>query len=160
MAPDEYRRALDAALREYERALADRAALDTRIAQLHQTIASLTRLCGLTPTVPLGLTDACRLVLRGAGRPMTPVDVRDRLLAIGCDLDRYANALAAIHTVLKRLAESGEVRSSRDPNRSVAYAPAGGSATTPVPRGRGAGGVDAAAGHKTPRPRRPPRGSR
>jgi hypothetical protein len=41
--------------------------------------STLTRLLGLTPTVPLGLTDACRMVLRG-GQPMTPVEVRDRLV--------------------------------------------------------------------------------
>ena len=41
---------------------------------------------------------------------MTPVDVRDRLLAIGVDLSVYANELAAIHTVLKRLNEAGEIR--------------------------------------------------
>jgi hypothetical protein len=59
--------------------------------------------------VPLGLTDACRLVLRG-GLPMTPVEVRERLLEIGVDLSVYTNDLSAIHTVLKRLNESGEIR--------------------------------------------------
>lgn len=108
MALGEYRRALDAAVREYECAVADRATLDARVAQLKQTIATLTRLCGLTPTVPFGLTEACRLVLRNAGAPMTAVQVRDRLETIGFDTDRYANGLAAIHTVLKRLRESGE----------------------------------------------------
>ena len=54
------------ALREYERLTADRAALDARIGQLQQTIGMLTRLCGLSPTVPMGLSDACRLVRRGA----------------------------------------------------------------------------------------------
>jgi hypothetical protein len=105
---DDYRRALDAAVKEYEQATADRASLDARIAQLQQTIGTLTRLCGFTPTVPFGLTDACRLILRNARRPMTAVDVRERLTAIGFDHQKYANGLAAIHTVLKRLEESGE----------------------------------------------------
>ena len=108
MPPDEYRRALDAAVKEYEGAMVDRAALDARIAQLHETIRTLTRLCGFTPTVPFGLTDACRLVLRNAGTPLTAVQVRERLTAIGFDHEKYANGLAAIHTVLKRLQESGE----------------------------------------------------
>jgi hypothetical protein len=108
--PDtDYRRALDAAVREYERAIGDRAALDARIAQLQQTIGTLSRLCGLRPTVPWGLTDACRTVLRNAGQPLSAVEIRGRLVAIGYDLDRYANPLAAIHTVLKRLAEAGEL---------------------------------------------------
>jgi hypothetical protein len=106
--PSSYRPALDEAIREYERAVADRAVLDARIAQLQQTIGTLTKLCGLTPTVAFGLTDACRLVLRNAGTPMTAVQVRDRLASIGFDLEKYANSLAAIHTVLKRLEESGE----------------------------------------------------
>lgn len=113
--PDaEYRRALEAAIREYEKAVADRTALDARISQLHQTIGTLTKLCGFTPTVPFGLTDACRLVLRNAGKPMTAVQVRERLDSIGFDVEKYANSLAAIHTVLKRLTEHGEAALAED----------------------------------------------
>lgn len=123
MPADDYRRALDAALREYEQALASRAGLDQRIAQLQQTIGTLTRLCGYTPTVPFGLTDACRVTLRCAPGPMTAVEVRDRLQATGFDLGRYANPLAAIHTVLGRLAESGEAAiSEADETTRTAYA--------------------------------------
>jgi hypothetical protein len=75
-----------------------------------QTIGTLRAISGLVPTVPLGLTDACRLVVRGAGVPVTPADVRQRLQSIGVDLSKYANDLAAIHTILKRLNESGELR--------------------------------------------------
>lgn len=114
MSNAEYRAALDAAVKEYERAVAERTALDDRIAQLRQTIATLTKLCGFTPTVPLGLTDACRLVLRNAGKPMSAVDVRERLTTIGFDHEKYANGLAAIHTVLKRLEESGEAALAED----------------------------------------------
>jgi len=49
-------------------------------------------------------------VMRGGGLPMTPVDVRDRLHAIGFDVSKYSNDLAAVHTILKRLNESGELR--------------------------------------------------
>ena len=109
MTTQDYRAALDAAIREYEELGAKRRDLDTRLAQLAQTIGTLSRLVGLVPTVPLGLTDACRLVLR-AGVPMTPLEVRDRLLAIGVDLSIYTSDLSAIHTTLKRLNESGEIR--------------------------------------------------
>ncbi len=109
MTAEEYGRALDKAIAEYESLGQQRQAIDKRLSDLAQTISTLSRLCGLTPTVPWGLTDACRVVLR-SGSPMTPIDVRDRLLAIGFDLSRYANDLAAIHTVLKRLNESGELR--------------------------------------------------
>jgi hypothetical protein len=123
MSTDDYRRALDAASREYERAMAERAALDDRLAQLKQTIASLTKLCGYQPTVPWGLTEACRTLLRSAGTPLTAVELRDRLASVGFDLDRYSNALAAVHTVLKRLAESGEAAvADQDETSRIAYA--------------------------------------
>ena len=109
MTTDDYRRALEAAVREYESLGQQRQDIDKRLAELAQTISTLSRLCGLTPTVPWGLTDACRIVLR-SGLPMTPMDVRDRLVAIGFDLSKYSSELAAIHTVLKRLNESGELR--------------------------------------------------
>jgi len=106
----EYRRALDAAIKEYEALGDERRQIDDRLAQLAQTIGTLNRLLGLTPTIPVGLTDACRLALRGAGLPLTPVEVRDRLLGIGMDLSTYTNELSAIHTILKRLNDAGEIR--------------------------------------------------
>jgi hypothetical protein len=110
MTHTDYRRALEAATREYEALGARRQEIDRRLAELAQTIGTLSRLLGLTPTVPIGLTDAIRLVVRGAGVPMTPVEIRDRLRAIGFDVEKYANDLAAVHTILKRLNESGELR--------------------------------------------------
>jgi len=110
MTTDDYRRALATAIREYETLGQQRQDIDKRLAEVMQTIGTLSRLCGLVPTVPIGLTDACRLVVRGAGVPVTPADVRQRLQAIGFDLSKYANDLAAIHTILKRLNDSGELR--------------------------------------------------
>jgi hypothetical protein len=106
---EDYRAALDAAIREYETLGLEKGTIDDRLAQLGQTIGTLTRLLGLTPTVPLGLTDACRMILRH-GEPMTPVEVRDRLTSIGIDMSKYANDLAAVHTILKRLNAAGELR--------------------------------------------------
>jgi len=117
---ENYRGALDAAIKEYETLGAQRLELDKRLAHLAQTIGTLSRLLGITPTVPMGLTDACRLVLRG-GLPMTPVEVRDRLNSIGMDLTIYTNELSAIHTVLKRLNESGELRLIPRPSGKHAY---------------------------------------
>src|SRR4051812_3365781 len=106
----DYHRALEAAVREYEALGARRREIDQRLAELAHTIGLLSRLCGLTPTVPMGLTDAVRLVVRGAGVPMTPTEIRDRLHAIGFDVSKYTNELAAVHTIVKRLNESGELR--------------------------------------------------
>lgn len=109
MSIDEYRRALEAAIREYEALGTERQRIDKRLNELAHSISTLNRLCGYVPTVTWGLTDACRSVLRNAGGPMTPAEIRDRLAAIGFDLGAYSNALAAIHTTLKRLAEAGEL---------------------------------------------------
>ena len=105
----DYRAALAAAAKEYEALGEERRRIDDRLTQLAQTIGTLSRLMGLTPTVPLSITDAVRLAIR-AGVPMTPTEVRDRLLSIGVDLSSYSNELAVIHTVLKRLNEAGEIR--------------------------------------------------
>ncbi len=110
MTQEDYRRALETAAREYETLGAKRREIDQRLAELGQTIGTLTKLLGLTPTVPMGLTDAVRMVVRGAGVPMTPVEVRDRLQAVGFDVSKYTNDLAAVHTILKRLNDAGELR--------------------------------------------------
>ena len=118
---EDYRKALDTATRELESLTAQRADLDRRIGQLLQTVGNLMRLCDLTPTVPLGLTDGCRMVLRAAASPLTAVEVRAQLAAMGIDLSRYENDLAAIHTTLKRLNQSGEVRFIPQPWGKPAY---------------------------------------
>jgi hypothetical protein len=120
MTSADYRSALSAAIREYEALGEERRGIDARLAQLAQTIGTLSRLLGLTPTTPLRITDAVRLAMR-AGVPMTPVDVRERLFSIGVDLSGYSNDLAVIHTVLKRLNEAGELRVIPRPNGKASY---------------------------------------
>jgi hypothetical protein len=116
----DYRAALEAAAKEYEALGEQRRTIDERLTQLAQTIGTLSRLIGLTPTVPLSITDAVRLAIR-AGVPMTPTEVRDRLLSIGVDLSSYSNELAVLHTVLKRLNEAGEIRIIPRANGKNAY---------------------------------------
>ena len=120
MSSADYHTALEAAVREYEALGEQRRDIDKRLAQLAQTIGTLSKLVGLTPTVPLGLTDAVRLALR-SGVPMTPTDVRGRLLAIGVDLSIYSSELAVIHTVLKRLNEAREIRRIPRADKTHAY---------------------------------------
>jgi hypothetical protein len=52
---------------------------------------------------------------------MTPMDVRERLHAIGVDLSIYSSDLAVIHTVLKRLNEAGEIRIIPRQDKKPAY---------------------------------------
>jgi len=120
MTSEDYRSALTAAVKEYEALGEQRREIDARLSQLAQTIGTLSRLLGLTPTVPMSITDAIRLAMR-SGVPMTPLDVRERLLSIGVDLSGYSNDLAVIHTVLKRLNESGELRLIPHPSGKTSY---------------------------------------
>lgn len=122
MTNTDYRRALDAACREWETLAANRAALDVRLAELTRTIGTLSRLCGLQSSVPLGLADGCRLVLL-RGEALTAREMREALEAIGFDFSEHANPLASIHVTLKRLVQAGQARFiPGGQGRSAAYA--------------------------------------
>jgi hypothetical protein len=111
MADLDYRRALDAACREWERLAGQRADIDKRLADLQGTIATLTRLCGLTPTVPFGLADGCRVILlRLRDQALTARQVHDELTMMGLDLAKHSSPLASIHVTLKRLVSAGQAR--------------------------------------------------
>jgi hypothetical protein len=62
---------------------------------------------------PPGFTDSVRKVLReNPGHAATATAVRDMLAKAGFNLSAYSNPLASIHTILKRLAERGELTTS------------------------------------------------
>lgn len=70
----------------------------------------------------MGLTDACREVLKASMKAMTPVEVRDALIKMGYDIKKYKNILASIHTILKRLSNTSNVWVCvRDKDKKVAY---------------------------------------
>jgi hypothetical protein len=115
-----YRTALDAARRELDELLARRGELDTRIAQLRQIVGTLAPLCSEPADLDLGLTEACRSVLRGSVALRAP-DIRDRVRALGVDLSRYSNGLGAVHTVLKRLVEAGEANAYQGYDRRTFF---------------------------------------
>ncbi len=108
MTKDKYREALTAVMKEYECLSEQRAAIDARLAQLVQAIGSLSHLCDLRPTVALGLTDACRIVLKAVDHPLAAAEIRQQLEVMGYDTSRYSNPLGSIHVVLRRLCRSGE----------------------------------------------------
>jgi hypothetical protein len=93
-------------------------ALQTRIARQKRIVAGLTQLVGLDNDVdpPTGLvegiTDACRTVLRGAEKPLYPVEVRERILALG--IPNRGQVLSSVYITLKRLKNSKEVRTIQD----------------------------------------------
>src|SRR5262245_14839541 len=90
-------------------------AVEARLTKVRAARAHLMALDQEEPlTIDVRLSDACRMVLRSnAGRSMSPTEVRDGLRAIGYDTssEKHSNIMASIHSVLKRLAESGTVKS-------------------------------------------------
>ena len=70
----------------------------------------------------LGLTDAIRQAFKTAEKQLTPLDIRERLEQLGYDTDKYGNVMASIHTVIRRLADNGEiVEAGRTPNDKPRY---------------------------------------
>jgi hypothetical protein len=68
-----------------------------------------------------GLTDAVLAAFRSAAyRPLTPVQVKERLIQLGFPVCDYKNVMAAIHTVVKRLHEAGKIVDASE--GEVAYA--------------------------------------
>ena len=86
--------------------------LHVRIAKQKRVVAALAELTdvdedsGAPEGLVSGITDACKTVLWSAEKPLFPVEVRDRIKALG--FPEQKNLLASVHTILKRLAASGE----------------------------------------------------
>lgn len=86
--------------------------LEIRIAKLRETVIALGRMFGeeYDEADALGLTDAIRQIyMAQPDTALTAQNVRDRLEFLGFSLEKYGNALASIHTVIKRLLEKGEL---------------------------------------------------
>jgi hypothetical protein len=99
---------------------AEREEVNLEIVQLEQVVTNLTPLVSEPPqdtliyhvatrAMPANLANACREILKSSNRYLTPIEIRNALEASAYDLSQHANALASIHGVLKRMAESGEI---------------------------------------------------
>lgn len=104
---------LGQALAELNRLMTFRENLEAQIAKQKKKVAALQDLVEVdedgSPPARLvsGITDACRTVLRAAGKPLLPIEVRDGVERLG--LPPQANLLASVYTVLRRLELAGEV---------------------------------------------------
>jgi hypothetical protein len=138
MTEDNYKKALADAQDELENLTIQRERIDKRITQLQETVVSLSRLiqdetgdetegfewgASLRDMFGLGsgLTDAVRSVLKAEADFMTPVNVRDKLLALGYNFGDAKNILPSLHTILKRLEDKDEVRAGVTPSGKTAY---------------------------------------
>jgi hypothetical protein len=122
MTPTSYTKIVEDSKKELEDLLIKQEDIERRISRLKQAILALTpladeenALCGVDVEPMLqalglsGITDALRDVLKAATAPMTPVEIKQRILTMGVDLSGHKNIMASIHSTLKRLAANDEV---------------------------------------------------
>ena len=125
---DPVKAALDQSLEKLRELLSQRirltmelAGVEWQLARLRPKIVGLATLSDEPPndeyfdlflqeTAGKGLTDATRDALMADSGFMTPLQVRDALIRTGYDVTaKYANPLAVIHNILKRLVDSKRV---------------------------------------------------
>jgi hypothetical protein len=123
------------AKQDLARHLVERQRLDQEIARRQAVVTKLQNLCAeqdqknfwkgadrvIKADLKVGITEAVRVILQENFFPMTAVDLKKQIEARKINIQRYANPLAVIHTVLKRLVESGDVRVAAPINGLKAY---------------------------------------
>jgi len=88
--------------------------LEIQIARQKRKVAALHELAQSEDDAPPlgglveGLTDACRVVFMSFDKPLLPVEVRDKVQALG--IPPQSNLLASVHTTIRRMKQSGEIK--------------------------------------------------
>jgi hypothetical protein len=59
----------------------------------------------------ISITDSARQILQATNKPLSPVEIKDRLVSMGKDMGGHKNVMASVHSLLKRLVASGEIES-------------------------------------------------
>jgi hypothetical protein len=127
MARDTYKQAYATAKLDLLQQLQKRDDLDQKIRKLKQTVKALGELCGAAPEeidklllvegfaieAKPGFTEAIRRLFRIYQTALSPTDVRNDLLKMGIGTGQV-NLLSSIHTVLRRMAEAGEIEKTED----------------------------------------------
>jgi hypothetical protein len=127
MARPAYSQAYETAKLDLLKQLQKRDQIDQQIHKLRQTVKALGELCGAAPEEidkllliegfaihsTMGFTDAIRRLFRIHQKALSPPEIRDDLLKIGIGKNQV-NLLSSIHTVLRRMAEAGEIEKTDD----------------------------------------------
>jgi len=119
----DYTKAYKKAIADLQEKIRQRDALTIEIARL-QALAKSLRAAALSSreafiavqaqAEEVGIQELVLTCIRMSQRPITALEVRDQLLAINFDLTRYANAMAVIHSGIKRLKEAGKIKEIGD----------------------------------------------
>jgi hypothetical protein len=124
MTTKNYHRTLFEAKQDLARCLVKRQKIDHKVARLQEVISDLENLCAeldqkgfekrvkrvIKADLTVGITESARVILKEKFFPMTASELKKGIEARKHNLSTYSNPLAVIHTVLKRLVQSGEVR--------------------------------------------------
>jgi hypothetical protein len=135
MAKRDYHRMLYDAKQNMAQLLVQRQELDKEIARVHAVMTNLQNLCAdedqrdfwsgaervIKADLRVGITEAVRVILQENFFPMTAVDLKKQVEARKLKIQDYKSPLAVIHTVLKRLVQSGDVRVVAPINGLKAY---------------------------------------
>ncbi|MBZ5508971.1 MAG: hypothetical protein LAO78_26220 [Acidobacteriia bacterium] len=127
MARDTYKQAYATAKLELLKKLQKRDELDQQIRKLKQTVKALGEMCGADPEeidkllliegfaidAKPGFTDAIRRLFRIHQTALSPIEIRHDLLKMSIGVGQV-NLLSSIHTVLRRMAEAGEIEKTDD----------------------------------------------
>ena len=127
MARETYKQAYATAKLDLLEQLQKRDDLDQKIRKLKQTVKALGELCG-APAEELdklllaegfaidakpGFTESIRRLFRIRQAALSPTEIRDDLMKMGVGVEQV-NLLSSIHTVLRRMAEAGEIEKTED----------------------------------------------
>jgi len=127
MARETYKQAYATAKLDLLEQLQKRDDLEQKIRKLKQTVKALGELCG-APAEELdklllaegfaidakpGFTESMRRLFRIRQTALSPTEIRDDLMKMGVGVDQV-NLLSSIHTVLRRMAEAGEIEKTED----------------------------------------------
>jgi hypothetical protein len=124
MTTKNYHRTLFEAKQDLARCLVKRQKIDHKVARLQAVISNLENLCAeldqkgfekrvervIKADLTVGITESARIILKENFFPLTASELKESIEARKHNLSTYSNPLAVIHTVLKRLVLSGEVR--------------------------------------------------
>jgi hypothetical protein len=122
MTSGNYRRAFNEAQAQLIRVIQERDRLSLEIVRLQRLTSSLAAMANQTEkheqmqqaiAAEISFIDTIQAIIRSAERPLTRIDVRDRLAGCGYDLSVYANGMGFVHTSLNRLVESGRIAEIR-----------------------------------------------
>jgi hypothetical protein len=114
--------------------------LGLREAMLNDTLRALLPLVGtwMTDISDYSLSNAVRFIFNGLApdRSLTPIEVRAKLEELGYNLGEHENALASIHTCMRRMTETEELILVTTEDKKKKFEPGPELKSVPEPEGR------------------------